>query len=629
MTGCDVDYRVAAAPRLPAPPPAAVAWAAPGDEDDDPRRRRRLRAGDGPRPVRRRARPGRARARRRATSTTTERTTTHDELDEHEERTVRPAQAWAGVVAQWLAGAVAGAVLWVLFRYLWRGLPVVALAAALLVTAGLVLLVRQLLHDRRTGAPPGSPSWSGCCSPRRLRCWYYWGDESARRAVHRVGVSRRRCLPAFALARELGYDGVELMVWSEPAQPGRGGGRPARRRVRCPGARGARAVPRGHAAGVDRGPRRAPAPRGRRGPRASARGRSSCTRRSAGSGATRRCSTTRCAGPRSTRASRWPWRTCSRWPAAACGPCPTARASTPPSSGYRNYTLDLSHTAAAGVDALALMDRMGDRARARPPRRRQRRPARRAPRARAAAASRARRSASCSRRRGSPARSSWRSAPGAPARRADRDGAPGRGAAVRAAAPARPGAAHADPRLSAPAGGVPGDRGGVRRAAVGCTAARAGVEFGFAAGTAATPTAREPCAEAGYGASHDADRGARGGQDRRGAAGGAARGGAAGGRPGVHRAASGTGPRARRRGYGVAAVDVADGGRARDVLVVAVKPQDIDPLLAELAPAIRAGHAGRLAVRGPARRRSTSRCCPPARRWCGSCRTRRCWSARR
>jgi hypothetical protein len=47
---------------------------------------------------------------------------------------------------------VAGAVLWVLFRYLWRELPVVALAAVVLVTAGLVLLVRQLLHnvDRRT-----------------------------------------------------------------------------------------------------------------------------------------------------------------------------------------------------------------------------------------------------------------------------------------------------------------------------------------------------------------------------------------------------------------------------------------------------------------------------------------------
>jgi hypothetical protein len=71
-----------------------------------------------------------------------------DELDDERPRP----QAWAGVVAQWLAGAVAGAVVWVLFRYLWRSLPVVALAAALLVTAGLVLLVRQLLPhvDRRT-----------------------------------------------------------------------------------------------------------------------------------------------------------------------------------------------------------------------------------------------------------------------------------------------------------------------------------------------------------------------------------------------------------------------------------------------------------------------------------------------
>jgi hypothetical protein len=74
------------------------------------------------------------------------------DLDDPDGPASQPAQAWAGVVAQWLAGAVAGAVLWVLFRYLWRGLPVVALAAALLVTGGLVLMVRQLLHDvdRRT-----------------------------------------------------------------------------------------------------------------------------------------------------------------------------------------------------------------------------------------------------------------------------------------------------------------------------------------------------------------------------------------------------------------------------------------------------------------------------------------------
>ena len=76
----------------------------------------------------------------------------HDDDRDDDPGAARPAQAWAGVVAQWLAGAVAGAVLWVLFRYLWRELPVVALAAAVLVTAGLVLLVRQLLHDvdRRT-----------------------------------------------------------------------------------------------------------------------------------------------------------------------------------------------------------------------------------------------------------------------------------------------------------------------------------------------------------------------------------------------------------------------------------------------------------------------------------------------
>jgi hypothetical protein len=69
-----------------------------------------------------------------------------DELDEEDGSL--PAQAWAGVVAQWLAGAVVGAALWVLFRYLWGELRIVAAAAALLVTAGLVMAVRHLLHDR-------------------------------------------------------------------------------------------------------------------------------------------------------------------------------------------------------------------------------------------------------------------------------------------------------------------------------------------------------------------------------------------------------------------------------------------------------------------------------------------------
>jgi hypothetical protein len=61
-------------------------------------------------------------------------------------------QAWAAVVAQWIIGAIGGAALWVGFRFLWRELPVVALAAAVLVTVGLVLVVRALLrnNDMRT-----------------------------------------------------------------------------------------------------------------------------------------------------------------------------------------------------------------------------------------------------------------------------------------------------------------------------------------------------------------------------------------------------------------------------------------------------------------------------------------------
>jgi hypothetical protein len=152
--GGDVDDRVdaddrmdVAAPRLPAPPARSRRPGSTGDEDDDPDGADDFageRFDDELDPDEREHDVEDLDDDREDDE--------HDEFDEHEERTVRPAQAWAGVVAQWLAGAVAGAVLWVLFRYLWRGLPVVALAAAVLVTVGLVLLVRQLLHqaDRRT-----------------------------------------------------------------------------------------------------------------------------------------------------------------------------------------------------------------------------------------------------------------------------------------------------------------------------------------------------------------------------------------------------------------------------------------------------------------------------------------------
>jgi hypothetical protein len=61
-------------------------------------------------------------------------------------------QSWGAVIAQCIAGGVGGAALWVAFRFLWRDLPVVAVAAAVLVTVGLVVLIRaiQPRKDLRT-----------------------------------------------------------------------------------------------------------------------------------------------------------------------------------------------------------------------------------------------------------------------------------------------------------------------------------------------------------------------------------------------------------------------------------------------------------------------------------------------
>jgi hypothetical protein len=89
-----------------------------------------------------------------------------DEFDDDEADDERPsrrrqhddepvsAQSWGAVVAQWIIGAIGGALLWVAFRFLWRDLMVVAIFAAILVTAGLVLGVRHLLRttDTRTTA---------------------------------------------------------------------------------------------------------------------------------------------------------------------------------------------------------------------------------------------------------------------------------------------------------------------------------------------------------------------------------------------------------------------------------------------------------------------------------------------
>lgn len=57
-------------------------------------------------------------------------------------------RAWSSVVAQWIAGAVGGAAVWILFRTLWYSIPVVASGGAVLVTFVLVLLVQALLGSK-------------------------------------------------------------------------------------------------------------------------------------------------------------------------------------------------------------------------------------------------------------------------------------------------------------------------------------------------------------------------------------------------------------------------------------------------------------------------------------------------
>jgi hypothetical protein len=51
---------------------------------------------------------------------------------------------WLLLIGQLVVGAIVGAALWIGFRYLWLNFPVVALAAAVVATAGLVLLVRAI-----------------------------------------------------------------------------------------------------------------------------------------------------------------------------------------------------------------------------------------------------------------------------------------------------------------------------------------------------------------------------------------------------------------------------------------------------------------------------------------------------
>lgn len=65
-------------------------------------------------------------------------------LDEPLDEERRPLREWLATIAQLVVGAVAGAALWLVFRWLWRIQPTVAAVAGVLVTVAAVLLVRRI-----------------------------------------------------------------------------------------------------------------------------------------------------------------------------------------------------------------------------------------------------------------------------------------------------------------------------------------------------------------------------------------------------------------------------------------------------------------------------------------------------
>ena len=67
-----------------------------------------------------------------------------DDLDEDDDRERSPMVEWLVMIGQLALGVIGGAAVWLGFNWLWGFLPAAALVVALIVTTGLVLIVRKI-----------------------------------------------------------------------------------------------------------------------------------------------------------------------------------------------------------------------------------------------------------------------------------------------------------------------------------------------------------------------------------------------------------------------------------------------------------------------------------------------------
>src|SRR5699024_9821815 len=147
-----------------------------------------------------------------------------------------PGRQWLMLAGQLALGVVSGAGVWLGFSWLWNKFPSAALIAALIATVGLVWIVRKVRRadDTQTTVLAVLVGLIVTVSPAALM-----RDERYRvvardvplSAAHRcvggardvpIGLSTASVWPlgataAFEIAAELGYDGVEVMVWADPA----------------------------------------------------------------------------------------------------------------------------------------------------------------------------------------------------------------------------------------------------------------------------------------------------------------------------------------------------------------------------------------------------------------------------